>query len=64
MVHPLDRSKIMWPVDRSEGELEVLRKMDEMISEINRLEQIANFLSQVINDNEGNNDLTDDSDVQ
>ncbi len=64
MVSPIDRSKILWPVDRAQGEREVLAKIDEMISEINRMEQILDFLSQVVNSHEGNNDLTDDTDVQ
>lgn len=64
MVSPIDRNKILHPVPRNEGELEVLAKMDEMVSEINRLEQIVNFLSEVAHNYEGQNNLTNDDDVQ
>jgi hypothetical protein len=64
MVSPIDRRKIMWPVPRDEGERLLIDKFDEMISEINRLEQIVNFLSEVAHNYEGNNNLTNDDDVQ
>ena len=54
----------MWPVPRDEGERLLIDKFDEMISEINRLEQIVNFLSEVAHNYEGNNNLTNDDDVQ
>lgn len=63
MVLPIDR-EVLKLVTRQQGEELVLNKIDELVREQQRLEQIVDFLSQVANSYEGNNDLTDDTDVQ
>jgi hypothetical protein len=49
MVYPLDR-KVLELATREQGELLVLNKIDEMIREQNRLEQIIQFISGIANE--------------
>lgn len=63
MVLPIDKETLRL-VTREQGENLVLDKINELVREQQRLEQIVDFLSQVANSYEGNNDLTDDTDVQ
>jgi hypothetical protein len=46
MIQPLNLELIL-SVDRDKGEKLVLIKTNEMIAEINRLEQLMNFLAEV-----------------
>lgn len=64
MVTGLNR-EVLKLCTREQGEVLVLNKIDELVRENNRLEQIVDFLSQIVNSGpEGNNDLTDENDVQ
>jgi len=64
MVTGLNR-EILKLCTREQGEELILSKIDELVREQNRLEQILDFLSQIVNSGpEGNNDLTDETDVQ
>lgn len=63
MVSPIDISHLA-EINRFEAELLVVEKINELAREQQRLEQILDFLSQVVNSHEGNNNLTDDDDIQ